>query len=100
LINKILNSKSLSKEIYHLFISKDVINIDSINSLIKWKSEVGEINLENVLKNLSIISYIESYQQTCVWLLRLGLKNRISVTSIIIPQTDITLYMVIYGYAP
>jgi hypothetical protein len=54
LINKILNSKSLSKEIYHLFISKDVINIDSINSLIKWKSEVGEINLENVFENISL----------------------------------------------
>jgi len=33
-----------------LFKLKDVINIDSINSLIKWKSEVGKINLENVLK--------------------------------------------------
>ena len=46
LIYKILNSKSLSKEIYHLFKLKDVINIDSINRLIKRKLEVGEINLD------------------------------------------------------
>jgi hypothetical protein len=31
-----------------------LINIDSINSLIKWKSEVGEINLENVFENISV----------------------------------------------
>ena len=30
------------------------MNIDSINSLIKWKSEVGEINLENVFENISV----------------------------------------------
>jgi hypothetical protein len=52
LIYKILNSKSLSKEIYHLFKLKDVINIDSINRLIKWKLEVGEINLDFFFKYL------------------------------------------------
>jgi len=31
-------SKSLSKEFYHLFKLKDVINLDSMTSLIKWKS--------------------------------------------------------------
>jgi hypothetical protein len=30
------------------------MNINSINSLIKWKSEVGEINLENVFENISM----------------------------------------------
>ena len=52
LINKI--TKSLSKEIYHLFKLKDAINIDSINNLIKWKSVVREINLENVFENISL----------------------------------------------
>ena len=30
------------------------MNINSINSLIKWKSEVGEINLENIFENISM----------------------------------------------
>ena len=38
------------------------------------------------LETFSINFYTESYQQTCFWL-RLGLKNRISVIFVIMPQT-------------
>jgi hypothetical protein len=86
LIYKILNSKSLSKEIYHLFKVKDVINIDSINRLIKWKSEVGEINLENVFENISLTTndfklrnfqykLLDRILPTNVFLIKIGIKE-------------------------
>ena len=86
MINKILNSKSLSNEIYNLFKLKDVVNIDSINSLIKWKSEVGEINLENVFENISLTTndfklrnfqykLLDRILPTNVFLIKIGIKE-------------------------
>ena len=105
LINKILNSTSLSKEIYHFFKLKDVINLDSINSLIKWKSVVGEINLEKFLKislwpqmtlnleTFNINFYTKSYQQTS-FLVKIGIKESDQCNFCNNARLNITLYMV------
>jgi hypothetical protein len=46
------------------------------------------------LETFSINFYTESYQQTCFWL-RLGLKNRISVISVIMPQTRFKTFYIL-----
>jgi hypothetical protein len=48
---------SLSNEIYYLFKSTDIIDIESINDRAKWKSEVDEINLENISDYISLTTH-------------------------------------------
>ena len=102
LIYKILNSKSLSKEIYHLFKLKDVINIDSINRLIKWKSKVGEINLEFFFKYLFDHKWLRNFQYKLLrmFLVKIGIKESDQSNFCNNATDSILHYTKVYGYAP
>jgi hypothetical protein len=56
-ISRILNSKSLSKEIYQQFMPSE-LDFDTIKGLSKWRSELEtDIYFENVFSNISKITY-------------------------------------------
>ena len=56
LISRILNSKSLSKEMYQQFIPSE-LDFDTIKGLSKWRSELEtDIYFDNVFSNISKIT--------------------------------------------
>jgi hypothetical protein len=57
LINTILNSKSLSKEIYNKLSPLEDIEVDSIKGISKWKSDMEtDINFSDVFCNLYLVT--------------------------------------------
>jgi hypothetical protein len=57
LINTILNSKSLSKEIYNKLSPLEDLEVDSIKSISKWKSDMEtDINFSDVFCNLYLVT--------------------------------------------
>ena len=61
-ISRILNSKSLSKEIYQQFMLSE-LDFDTIKGLSKWRSELETyIYFENVFSNISKITYDHKLQ--------------------------------------
>ena len=81
LINTILNSKRLSKEIYNKLSPLENLEVDSIKGISKWKSDMEtDINFSDVFCNLYLVTndsklkisstnfFIELYRQTHSWL--------------------------------
>ena len=57
LINTILNSKSLSKEIYNKLSPLENLEVDSIKGISKWKSDMEtDINISDVFRNLYLVT--------------------------------------------
>ena len=57
LINTILNSKSLSKEIYNKLRPLENLEVDSIKGISKWKSDMEtDINISDVFCNLYLVT--------------------------------------------
>ena len=57
LINTILNSKSLSKEIYNKLSPLENLEVDSIKGISKWKSDMEtDINFSDVFCNLYLVT--------------------------------------------
>jgi hypothetical protein len=86
LISRILNSKSLSKEIYQQFMPSE-LDFDTIKGLSKWRSELEiDIYFENVFGNISKITYdykLQNFQYkllhrilpTNTFLVKIGIKD-------------------------
>jgi hypothetical protein len=57
LINTILNSKRLSKEIYNKLSPLENLEVDSIKGISKWKSDMEtDINFSDVFCNLYLVT--------------------------------------------
>jgi len=86
LISQILNSKSLSKEIYQQFMPSE-LDFDTIKGLSKWRSELEtDIYFENIFSNISKITYDYKLQNfpykllhrilpTNTFLVKIGIKD-------------------------
>ena len=87
LINTILNSKSLSKEIYNKLSPLEDLEVDSIKGISKWKSDMEtDINFSDVFCNLYLVtndSKLNKFQYkllhralpTNTFLVKIGIKN-------------------------
>ena len=87
LINTILNSKSLSKEIYNKLSPLENLEVDSIKGISKWKSDMEtDINFSDVFCNLYLVtndSKLKNFQYkllhrtlpTNTFLVKIGIKN-------------------------
>jgi hypothetical protein len=87
LINTILNSKSLSKEIYNKLSTLENLEVDSIKGISKWKSDMEtDINFSDVFCNLYLVtndSKLKNFQYkrlhwtlpTNTLLVKIGIKN-------------------------
>jgi hypothetical protein len=87
LINTILNSKSLSKEIYNKLSPLEDLDVDSIKGISKWNSDMEtDINFSDVFCNLYLVtndSKLKNFQfkllhralPTNTFLVKIGIKN-------------------------
>jgi hypothetical protein len=87
LINTILNSKSLSKEIYNKLSPPEDLEVDSIKGISMWKSDMEtDINFSDVFCNLYLVtndSNLKKFQYkllhraltTNTLLVKIGIKN-------------------------
>ena len=89
LINRIINSKSLSKEIYQQLMPSE-LDFDIIKGLSKWRSELETyIDFENVFGNISKITYDYKLQNFQYKLVHRILPTNTFLTKIGIKDSDL-----------